>query len=65
MACTSTPNYDQVRQEYDSQAAGYNQLLKTPFGILESQLVENALKGDGGLCQGAIVLDLGGRGQAD
>lgn len=60
MACTSTPNYDQVRQEYDSQATEYNQLLKTPFGILESQLVENALKGDGSLCRGAVVLDLGG-----
>lgn len=56
---SSSSKCNEVRDIYDTQAAEYNALMSTPFGVLESQLVSNALRGIG-ICKGAMVLDLGG-----
>ncbi|KAI0132849.1 methyltransferase-like protein [Xylariales sp. AK1849] len=50
------PDYQQLKNEYDSQAATYNDYNSQPLGILESQLLTSAL----GDCAGLTVLDLGG-----
>ncbi|KAH7306011.1 methyltransferase-like protein [Stachybotrys elegans] len=51
--------YEQVRMDYNTQATKYNDLFKSPFGILETQLVAAAVSDDG-FCEGASVLDIGG-----
>ncbi|KAI1336492.1 hypothetical protein F5Y15DRAFT_418801 [Xylariaceae sp. FL0016] len=49
-------SFDQVKQDYDANAAQYADYHTSPLGTLEKQLICTAL----GDCTGSTVLDLGG-----
>jgi SAM-dependent methyltransferase len=49
-------SFEQVKNDYDTQAEGYNDIIHLPCNILETQLLEVAL----GDCTGLTVLDFGG-----
>lgn len=59
MASSLAPDPAHIQKAYDDQATEYNALLGMPFGVMEAQLVSNALR-ENGLCEEAKLLDLGG-----